>query len=154
MSVNGNLINWRWRRSKMAHLLDNQSSFAHDHGGEQGPQSVLGIIRDIDDRVRAGDVQDFQPVSTGFTDLDSTISGGFRLGQLALLSGPAGVGKTSLMLQIARNIVASNQAVCLFVCYEHETDYLAQRLISMESVGVGDGSPTDGLRLRDIADLV
>src|SRR5438477_4272291 len=138
----------------MAHLLDNQSPFAHDHGGEQGPQSVLGIIRDIDDRVRAGDVQDFQPVATGFTELDGTISGGFRLGQLALLSGPAGVGKTSLMLQIARIIVASNQAVCLFVCYEHETDYLAQRLISMESVGIGDGSPTDGLRLRDIADLV
>jgi replicative DNA helicase len=118
------------------------------------PQSLSNVIRAIDERVRTGDLLGFQPIPTGFSELDSAIGGGLMPGQLALLSGPAGVGKTSLLLQIARNIAASNLAVCLFVCYEHETDYLAQRLVAMESIGVGDGSVTDGLRMRDIADLV
>jgi replicative DNA helicase len=126
----------------------------NNYNTNESPQSVLNVIRAIDDRVRAGDLVGFQPIPTGFSELDVVIGGGFTLGQLALLSGPAGVGKTSLMLQIARNIAASNRAACLFVCYEHEIDYLAQRLVAMESIGVGDGSLTDGLRLRDIADLV
>ena len=114
----------------------------------------MTVMRNIDERVRAGDLAEFHPITTGFTELDASISGGLRAGQLAILSGPAGVGKTSLMLQIARNIASSGQASCLFVCYEHETAYLTQRLICMESVGIGDGTPTDGLRMRDIADLV
>lgn len=117
-------------------------------------QSVLGVIGNIDERVRMGDLGDFRPISTGFEELDIAITGGLRIGQLALVSGPAGVGKTTLLLQMARNIAASNRGTCLFLCYEHETDYLAQRLISMESVLTGDGSLRDGLRLRDIGDLV
>lgn len=117
-------------------------------------QSALDVMSLLDERTRSGRIEEFQFLSTGLTELDHAISGGFRLGQLVLLSGSAGVGKTSLCMQIARNIAASGQATCLFVCYEHETDYLLQRLISMESVGTGDGGPNDGLRLKDIANLV
>ena len=133
----------------------------------RGPRSVLDAMRALDLEVRSGHLEHFQPVQTGFAELDAGIGGGLRPGQLVLLSGPAGVGKTSLLLQIARNISASGQANCLFVCYEHETDYLTQRLISMESAtpagsppGVTQSAqqlgtgPLDGLRLRDIADLV
>jgi replicative DNA helicase len=101
-----------------------------------------------------GDAQEFTVISTGFAELDLAIGGGFRQDQLILLSGPAGVGKTSLTMQIARNMASSRQAVCLFACYEHKTDDLAQRLISMESVGTDEGAPGEGLRLRDITDLV
>ena len=135
-------------------VSDQHSPPVEKRNGDESPQSVLGVIRDIDERVRAGDLVGFQPIATGFGELDAVLGGGFALGQLVLLSGPAGVGKTSLALQMARNIAASNQAVCLFVCYEHPTDYLAQRLVAMESIGVGDGSLGDGLRLRDIAELV
>lgn len=138
----------------MAQVLNDQSPLMRNGRSDQSPQSVMGVMRNIDERVRAGDLAEFQPISTGFTELDGAISGGLRVGQLVLLSGPAGVGKTSLMLQIARNIASSGQAASLFVCYEHETEFLTQRLICMESVGMGDGTPTDGLRLRDIADLV
>jgi replicative DNA helicase len=117
-------------------------------------QSFTDIIGGIDRRVRLGDVQEFTAIPTGFDELDLAIGGGFRQGQLVLLSGPAGVGKTSFAMQLARNIASSQQAVCLFACYEHETDHLAQRLISMESVSTDDGAPGDGLRIRDIAELV
>jgi replicative DNA helicase len=131
-------------------------------GGHRSPiepkagavQSLAEVVGDIDRRVRQGDTQEFTSISTGFDEIDLAISGGFRQGQLVLLSGPAGVGKTSFTMQIARNIAESGQAVCLFACYEHEVDYLAQRLISMESVGTVEAGPGDGLRLRDIADLV
>jgi replicative DNA helicase len=117
-------------------------------------ESVRSVLEQLDKRVKSGLIQEFLPVPTGFTELDQSISGGFREGQLILLSGPTGIGKTSFAMQIARNMVASKQAVCLFVCYEHETDYLAQRLVSMESRATGDGGPSDGLRLKDISDLV
>jgi replicative DNA helicase len=116
--------------------------------------SVADVIAGIENRVNSGTAEEFTPIKTGFDDLDFTIGGGLRVGQLVLMSGQAGVGKTSLAMQMARNMAASGGALCLFACYEHETDYLTQRLISMESVQTGDGTPSDGLRLRDIADLV
>jgi len=117
-------------------------------------QSFDEIVANLDSRVLAGDLQAFRPIPTHFPELDAALGGGFRQGQLILLSGQAGIGKTSLAMQIARNIACSHQALCLFVCYEHDTDYMAQRLISMESIERDDGTPSDGLRLRDIADLV
>ncbi|MFL5731983.1 MAG: DnaB-like helicase C-terminal domain-containing protein [Chloroflexia bacterium] len=126
----------------------------NNRNADESPQSVMNVIRVMDERVRRGDLAGFEPVATGFAELDQALGGGFTPGQLILLSGPAGVGKTSLMLQIARNMALGNRAACLFVCYEHETDYLAQRLVSMESIAVGDGTPSDGLRMRDIAELV
>jgi replicative DNA helicase len=116
--------------------------------------SVADVIANIENRVTSGAAEEFTPIRSGFADLDFAIGGGLRVGQVVLISGHAGVGKTSFAMQMARNMAANGGAVCLFVCYEHETDYLTQRLISMESVLTGDGTPGDGLRLRDIADLV
>lgn len=140
-------------------LSENDPKAAVSRNGEQ-PQSVMDVMRGLDVDVRSGRLEHFKPIPTGFTELDAVVSGGFRAGQLVLLSGPAGVGKTSLLMQIARNIAVTGQAGCLFACYEHETDYLTQRLISMESVTVpevpaqGGTGPLDGLRLRDISELV
>jgi replicative DNA helicase len=122
--------------------------------GEALAESLGSVMGRLDERVRQGDIEDFLPIPTGFDELDMAIGGGFRRGQLILLSGSAGIGKTSLAMQMARNIAAEHRAVCLFACYEHETDYLAQRLVSMESVGEGGDNLGDGLRLRDISDLV
>jgi len=122
--------------------------------GQPLAESLGAIMGRLDERVRQGDIEEFLPIPTGFDELDMVIGGGFRRGQLVLLSGSAGIGKTSFAMQIARNIAAEHRAVCLFACYEHETDYLAQRLIAMESVDKGGDNLGDGLRLRDIADLV
>lgn len=124
-------------------------------GSDSAPaiMSVGSVMRSMDERVKLGDIGEFSPISTGFHEIDLAIGGGFRLGQLALISGVAGVGKTSLAMQMARNIALSGQAVCLFVCFEHEVEYLLQRLISMESIGGGEGV-SDGLQMRDITELV
>lgn len=116
--------------------------------------SVTEVIQSIDEQVRSGVAQEFRNIATGFRELDVAVGGGLKVGQLVLLGGHPGVGKTTLALQIARNMAASGQFACLYVCFEHEPDYMVQRLICMESVGKGDGMPGDGLRLRDIAEMV
>ena len=49
-----------------------------------------------------------------------------------LLGGPAGHGKTTLGLQMARNVVAAGASALVF-SYEHDSHTLLERLISMEA---------------------
>jgi len=47
--------------------------------------------------------------------------------KLILLGGSQGVGKTTMAFQMARNIAASGEANCLYICYEHDEEAMAQR---------------------------
>jgi len=77
------------------------------------------------------------PLPTGFVPLDEVIGGGLRSGELVVLGGPSGVGKTILALQLARNVVKSESgAHALYICYEHEPEHLISRLLCLESAFV------------------
>lgn len=68
-------------------------------------------------------------VSTGFTDLDK-ILGGLQKSDLVILAARPSMGKTSLALDIARNVaVLENQPVGLF-SLEMSKDQLADRLLA------------------------
>lgn len=68
---------------------------------------------------------------TGFTPLDGQLGGGLQSGDLALLAGPQGTGKTTMALQMARNVcMAGGEAV--YICYEHSTEQLLEKLLVME----------------------
>lgn len=69
-----------------------------------------------------------RPLPLGFDPLDGVLGGGLRAGDLALLGGPPGVGKTAVMLQWARAL-AEDGATAVFVCYEHDRAALLQRLL-------------------------
>lgn len=74
------------------------------------------------------------PLPTGFLPLDEVIGGGLRSGELVVLGGPTGVGKTILALQMARNVaLADSGAHALYICYEHEPEHLLSRLLCLES---------------------
>ena len=64
--------------------------------------------------------------------LDETLTGGFRAGELVLLGGPQGNGKTTIGMQFVRNAVAAGRTA-LFFSYEHEAHTLFERLVSMEA---------------------
>ena len=49
-----------------------------------------------------GRVGKYQPVPLGFTPLDKTIGTGWRAGELLLIGGAQGTGKTTMALQMAR----------------------------------------------------
>lgn len=91
-----------------------------------------GLLDSLDAALRAGDTTDLAAVSTGFKVLDETIGGGVHAGDLVLLGGPPGVGKTIAALQMARH-VATSGGHALFICYEHEEATLATRLLALES---------------------
>lgn len=70
--------------------------------------------------------------SSGFELLDSYLGGGLRSGELTLLGGPQGLGKTTLALQLLRNIAAAGGSVIYF-SFEHDDQTLLERLICIEA---------------------
>lgn len=83
------------------------------------------------------------PIPTGFGALDHTLGGGIRAGDLVLLGGSPGVGKTIAALQWARNVALAGGTV-VYACYEHEESALLGRLLALEMGSLpGDHSEYD-----------
>jgi replicative DNA helicase len=68
---------------------------------------------------------------TGFEPLDEVLAGGIRQGELLLLGGKPGVGKTIACLQWARSMAQSG-VVAVYLCYEHDEVTLLTRLLAGE----------------------
>src|SRR5487761_2700556 len=102
--------------------------------GSLVPRSALDVLVDLNDRVASGNLAEYQAVPLGFTPLDKTIGNGLRPGELLLIGGAQGTGKTTLALQMARNVAVGGHATVLYICFEHDEQYLLNRLIAAESV--------------------
>jgi replicative DNA helicase len=120
------------------------------HGWKIQPRSALDVLNDLSDKVSRGEVGEYQPVPLGLTPLDKTLGGGIRAGELLLIGGAQGTGKTTLALQIARNIALGGQASVLYICFEHDEEYLLSRLIAMESALDGMPQTTGGMKIQDV----
>ena len=116
------------------------------------PRSVVEVLSGLSEKVSHGAVAEYQPIPLGLTPLDRTLGGGIRSGELLLIGGAQGTGKTTLALQVARNIAQSGQANALYVCFEHDEEYLLNRLMAMESVLAGAMPPdaTKGIKIQDV----
>jgi replicative DNA helicase len=121
-----------------------------DEAGVLAPRSALDVLTNLNERIASGKVDEFQPIGTGFVPLDKTIGGGLRPGELMLIGGAQGAGKTTMALQMARNMAASGQATALYVCFEHEEEYLIQRLIAMESALSHLPAKTGAVKIQDV----
>ena len=66
---------------------------------------------------------------TGFEDIDSMLSGGMRPGNVVIVAGRPGMGKTSLATNIAFNIAAEGKTA-LILSMEMSAQELADRLIA------------------------
>jgi replicative DNA helicase len=102
--------------------------------GSMVPRTALDVLMDIRGKVAAGDIADYEPVPLGMLPLDRMLGGGLRPGELMLIGGAQGTGKTTMALQMARNIAASGQAYVLYVNFEHDDADMLNRLLAMESV--------------------
>ena len=78
--------------------------------GSMAPRSALDVLVDLNERVTTGHLAEYQPVPLGFTPMDKTIGAGLRAGELLLIGGAQGTGKTTMALQMARNITSGGQA--------------------------------------------
>ncbi|MGH3074972.1 MAG: DnaB-like helicase C-terminal domain-containing protein [Gaiellales bacterium] len=119
-------------------------------GGSLRPRAAADVLLDLASKVDAGEVAQYEPVALGFTPLDKIIGGGLRSGELLLIGGSQGTGKTTMALQMARNIVAGGQANVLYVCFEHDEEYLVNRLVAMESALLNLPDKGAAIRIQDV----
>ena len=72
-----------------------------------------------------------KPITTGFPSLDSLLGGGLRRGDLVVLAGDAGVGKSALALAMALRSNAAGQAAA-FLSGEMSAARVMERALSIE----------------------
>jgi replicative DNA helicase len=118
--------------------------------GSLAPRSALDVLTTLNERVASGNIEDLMPIATGFVPLDKTIGGGLRPGELMLIGGAQGQGKTTMALQMARNMAASGQATVLYVCFEHDEEYLIQRIVAMESALSHLPQKSGAVKIQDV----
>jgi replicative DNA helicase len=112
--------------------------------------SLRGVLEQLDGDMRAGRSNGLRGIPTGFSPLDSYLHGGLRLGELFLVGGAQGVGKSTWALQLARHVAAGGHGRVLYVCYEHSEEFLLERLIAMESALAGEEEPISVGDLRNL----
>lgn len=95
-------------------------------------QSLNDTLEASEYRVKAGAHSNSRVWPTGFAPLDEHLSGGFRSGDLILLGGAQGLGKTTMAVQMARNIARAGRAV-LMLSYEHDHQAALIRLVALEA---------------------
>jgi replicative DNA helicase len=108
------------------------------------------ILDEAHSAVHAGVTYSATPWPTGFTPLDRELSGGLRAGELVIVGGAQGLGKTTFALQLARNVVAAGGSA-VYLCYEHDERILLQKLLAMEA---GYAEPEDGATLTQVSDAL
>ena len=104
---------------------------------EYALQSLTDVLDEANSRLRGGAHAAARIWPTGFDVLDRNLGGGVRSGELILLAGPQGLGKTTWTLQAARNIALTGRSV-LFFSFEHDPATLLIRLVTLE-VGLAAG---------------
>ncbi len=125
---------------------------ASGYGNPLRPRSAMEVLTGLSEKVSRGSVTEYQPIPLGMSPLDRTLSGGLRAGELMLMGGAQGTGKTTMSLQIARNIAQSGQANVLYVCFEHDEEYLLGRMVAMESALAGTMPPdiNSSVKIQDV----
>ena len=102
---------------------------------------ISDVLAEADERLTKGESAAAKVWPTGFPLLDTYLAGGLRSGELTLLGGPQGLGKTSLVLQLLRHTVSTG-GVGVYFSYEHDEPTILQRLVAMEAAeGLGLDAP-------------
>src|SRR2546430_7752996 len=101
---------------------------------ETAASSLPELLGQID--AIAEGAQDTDTITSGFPSLDRSIGGGFRRGDLAILGGHVGSGKSALALAIA--LRASEHHSVAYFSGEMTPHRLIERVLAMEGRGSVD----------------
>lgn len=123
-------------------------------GGAHLPRTLTQVMNEANEKVVRGDLVDYVPMPTGFDPLDGFIGGGLRKTELVLLGGAQGIGKTIATLQIARNIASRPDQYAFYLSYEHTETHLMHRLLCLESINPPEMQMSNGLKLRDLYQII
>jgi replicative DNA helicase len=120
------------------------------YAGDTRVSRLSDVLASTDERLRAGQAAVAGPWATGFVPLDTYLSGGVRPGELTLLGGPQGLGKTTWALQVARRVAEAGHPV-VYVSYEHDAANLLERIIAAEA---GERAGVDAIPLKAVRALL
>jgi replicative DNA helicase len=109
-------------------------------------QSVSDVLADTDARLKVGQAAGAKLWLTGFGALDKALSGGFRSGELVLLGGAQGTGKTTFALQVMLNLTTTGHNA-LYFSFDHDNHTLIERLIVMEAAEIAGAM---GVQLKNV----
>lgn len=99
---------------------------------DDGLRPLTDVLTTADSKLQRGESAGGRVWATGFSPLDEYLSGGIRSGELVLVGGQQGLGKTMFVLQAVRNIVDAGGSG-LYFSYEHDDYTVLERLLSMEA---------------------
>lgn len=112
--------------------------------------SISDVLTATDIALAAGRPAAARVTPTGFELLDTYLGGGLRAGELVLLGGPQGLGKTTFALQLMRNAVVAGESAVYF-SFEHDAPTLLERLVALEA---GELAGLDALPMRRIREAM
>jgi len=93
------------------------------------PVFVYDLLAERMERIDAVYMGDVKSISTGLTDLDTKLGGGFEGGQLVIIAARPAMGKSALAVQLAENIQNKENAGVIFSC-EMPNGQIVDRIIS------------------------
>lgn len=88
-----------------------------------------------------------KPIKTGIGEVDAILCGGLRRGEMTILGARPAVGKSSVLLQIARNAAAQGKRT-LFISLEMGAQQIGARILAANS-GLNGGKLISGNPLTD-----
>jgi len=106
--------------------------------GTQRSQNSIGIVKMSDIQVEKLD-----RLPTGISEFDRVLGGGFVKGQVVLLGGSPGVGKSTLLTEVAKSLGDKN---ILYVCGEESTHQIKIRTNRM-------GYSGDNLKMLPVTEV-
>jgi replicative DNA helicase len=83
------------------------------------------------DDVQAGRIE--PGLATGFIDLDKITGGGWKPGQLIVVAGRPGTGKSTFAVDMVRNAVIRHEKTCAIFSLEMSKQEIWERIISAEA---------------------
>jgi replicative DNA helicase len=89
-------------------------------------ERIIDLLDDKKDKKIKG-------IPSNFVSIDETMGGNFKNGSLIILAGRPGMGKTTLALNIARNMAWFNSASGVIFSLEMTKDQLVDKFIASES---------------------
>jgi twinkle protein len=152
--VDGISTKFAGKRIKVVRMMDylgekDANDILRKYGREQLRQAVenaeikkINAIKDIADVVQR-DNREFEKVKVGIFDVDKVLLGGMRMGQLIILQGKAGEGKSTFASQILANVV--EQGYKAFAYSGELPDYQFKNWLYLQIAGREniDSNPTD-----------
>src|SRR5437762_14179857 len=95
--------------------MSNTSGDQPGYRGAHIPRTLAQVLNEANEQIMQGDLSSYIPIPTGFDPLDAAIGGGLQRGELVLLGGAQGIGKTITALQMARNMVKGSNMYAFYL---------------------------------------